>query len=316
MSRGRAYFAIQAIAGAAWWTAVFVFPPVRVATLGNLDPAVIAILDIPLFVVGSALAASGLKAAAVATTAWTLIVTVALGVYATMTGEAGWGVLLMSVSAGGSLLALSLTLIGRVPTEWIIAGPFGFRPADMRARPAVHLMLTALEIVIFWGLFLGVIPFVLSGLELRWGLGIPFPAATRPVGVVVLVFASALGLWSAAVMSRIGGGTPLPAAMPNRLVIAGPYRVVRNPMALASIAQGVAVGMLLSSWLVVLYAISGALLWNYAVRPHEERDLEARFGDEFRRYRAAVRCWWPRLRPYVPAPAGNEPSKFVGEVTS
>ena len=312
MSWGRAYFAIQAIAGAAWWAAVFVFPPVRGATLGSLDPVVIAILDIPLFVAGSALAAAGLKAAGVATTAWTVIVTFALGGYATMTGEAGWGVLLMSVSAGGSLLALSLTLIGRVPTEWIIAGPFGFRPADVRARPAVHLMLTAVEIVIFWGLFLGVIPLVVSVLEQRWGLGIPFPASARPVGVVVLVLASALGLWSAAVMSRIGRGTPLPAAMPNHLVIAGPYRVVRNPMALASIAQGVAVAMLLSSWLVVLYAVSGALLWNYAVRPHEERDLEARFGAEFRRYRAAVRCWWPRLRPYVPVPAGDDGQYALG----
>jgi protein-S-isoprenylcysteine O-methyltransferase Ste14 len=52
--------------------------------------------------------------------------------------------------------------------------------------------------------------------------------------------------------------------MPNRLVVAGPYRWVRNPMALASIAQGVAVGLILSSWLVVVYAVAGALLWPIA----------------------------------------------------
>ena len=66
-------------------------------------------------------------------------------------------------------------------------------------------------------------------------------------------------------------------------------------MAIAGITQGVAVGLILSSWLVVAYAIAGSLLWNFVVRPLEEHDLEARFGDQYRRYRSAVRCWWPRL---------------------
>ncbi|MDI2023423.1 hypothetical protein PJL18_03971 [Paenarthrobacter nicotinovorans] len=82
--------------------------------------------------------------------------------------------------------------------------------------------------------------------------------------------------------------------MPNRLVIAGPYRWVRNPMAVAGIAQGVGVGLLLGSWLVVAYAMIGSLVWNYVVRPLEEADLENRFGAEFRRYRSSVSCWLPR----------------------
>ncbi len=53
---------------------------------------------------------------------------------------------------------------------------------------------------------------------------------------------------------------------------------------------------MLGSWLVVAYAVIGSLLWNYAVRPHEEADLERRFGTEFQRYRDSVRCWIPRLR--------------------
>lgn len=47
-----------------------------------------------------------------------------------------------------------------------------------------------------------------------------------------------------------------------------------------SIVQGVAVGLILSSWLVIVYAIAGSLLWNYAIRPLEESDLETRFGDD------------------------------------
>jgi hypothetical protein len=74
-------------------------------------------------------------------------------------------------------------------------------------------------------------------------------------------------------MSTLGDGTPLPSAMPNRLVIAGPYRWVRNPMAVSGIVQGAAVGFILQSWLVVAYAVVGSLVWNYAIRPHEESDL-------------------------------------------
>jgi protein-S-isoprenylcysteine O-methyltransferase Ste14 len=61
-------------------------------------------------------------------------------------------------------------------------------------------------------------------------------------------------------------------------VLAGPYRHVRNPMAVAGIAQGVAVALWLGSWAVLLYAVSGALLWHMAIRSAEERDLAERFG--------------------------------------
>ena len=298
---GRLYFAAQAIAGGAWWVAVFLSPAVSGATVGGLDPVIVAVFDIPLFVCASAAAALGSRVAAVISTGWTFLVTGGLAVYATVTTEAGWGVLLMAAAAGGSAIALCLMLLGRVPTEWIVSrGPFAFRPADARVAASAHVAATAVEILIFWGFFLGAIPLVLAFLEQRWGLTMPLPPIAGPTGVAVFLLASALGLWSAAVMSTRGGGTPLPSAMPNRLVVAGPYRFVRNPMAIAGIVQGVAVGLLLSSWLVIAYAIAGSLVWNYVVRPIEESDLAARFGDEYRRYRVSVRCWWPRVRP-IPA---------------
>jgi hypothetical protein len=46
---------------------------------------------------------------------WTVMVTVVLAVYATITGEAGWGVLAMGAAAGGSLAALSKTRPSRRP---------------------------------------------------------------------------------------------------------------------------------------------------------------------------------------------------------
>ena len=296
MTVGRWYFAAQAVGGAGWWLAVLLVPVVREATLGRLDPLPIALADIPLFVVASGVAAFGVRAAAVIAAGWTCLVAVALTAYATVTGEAGWGVLIMAAAAGGSLIALSLMLLGRVPTRWLIVGPFAFRTARPRSVGAI-LAATAVQVIIFWGVFLVVGPLILVALEYRWNVGFGFPEFARPVGVTVLVLASALGVWSAGAMVVGGRGTPLPVAMPSRLVVVGPYRLVRNPMAVAGIVQGVAVGLVFSSWLVVAYAVIGSVIWNLAVRPHEEADLERRFGGDYSSYRDAVRCWIPRLRP-------------------
>ncbi|WP_316317688.1 methyltransferase family protein [Clavibacter michiganensis] len=289
----RLWFAAQALGGAAWWIAVPLVPAVRVATLGSLDPLPVALLDVPLFVVGSALAAAGIRWAAVVASAWTLLVAVALAAYATFTTEAGIGVVIMAAAALGSLVACALLLLGRLPTRWALIGPFAARPADASAPTSRHVTATALQIAVFWGSFLVVAPLGIRWLELRWRVAVPLPSWSLPVGIAVLVIASALGIWSAAAMSTRGGGTPLPAATATRLVIAGPYRFVRNPMALAGVTQAAAVGLMLGAWLVVAYAVIGSSLWNHVVRPGEEADLEARFGDPFRRYRAAVRCWVP-----------------------
>lgn len=298
---GRWYFAVQSLAGAAWWVSVFLVPPVRQATLGTIDPTIAAVLDVPLFVIASGIAAFGVRWAAILATGWTILVTIALGAFAAVTGQAGAGAVLMIVAAVGSVVALALVSTGGIPRDWVAVGPFAFRPADADASVAAQLGRTGAEIVVFWGLFLGVIPAVLVFLERRWQVTIDVSAAwSAPLvglGVAILLLGSALGLWSAATMASRGSGTPLPSAMPNRLVVAGPYRFVRNPMALGSIAQGVGLGLALSSWMVVVYALSGAVLWNIVVRPVEERDLEARFGQPYERYRDELRCWLPTLRP-------------------
>lgn len=297
----RLFFSLQAIAGAGWWVLVFMVPSVRGATLGGLDPVLIAVLDIPLFVVCSALAAVGLRPrvwgeaswAALVAVPWTVFVAAAMAAYATITQDAGWGALLMLAAAGGSVVALTVLVLARVPSEWIVTGPFAFRTARASGRRRL-LVQTGMQIVVFWATCLAVIPLAIVWFETRWRLHLPMPIVVTVAGGILFVAASGLGLWSAHAMSTVGRGTPLPSAQPRHLVIAGPYRFVRNPMALAGIAQGVAVGMLVGSWLVVLYAVSGSLVWNYLIRPHEEDDLAERFGAEFERYRDSVGVWWPR----------------------
>lgn len=123
-------------------------------------------------------------------------------------------------------------------------------------------------------------------------------AGRQALALLLFVGGAALANFSAYFMVTRGEGTPLPSDCPRKMVVVGPYRHIRNPMALGSLAQGFAIGLALSSPLVLLYALAGTLGWNYLVRPWEEWDLEQRFGDDYARYRAAVRCWIPRCQPY------------------
>lgn len=293
----RGYFGLQALAGLIWWICVFTVDPVREATLGGADPVIVAILDLPLFVAASALAAAGLRWACRIAVPWTLLVATVLVLGATITGRAGWGALAMIGASVGGVAAWLLMSQGRIPAERVLIGPLGFRVARPapRRRQVTH---TFLQLAGFWIFFLLLLPLVIAWFEARWGLRAESPPVLAPctlgLGAILLLLASALGIWAAITMSTLGDGTPLPSATARRLVIAGPYVFVRNPMALAGIVQAIGVGLMLGSWLVVLYALCGAAYWNWLVRPLEEQELQQRFGAAYVAYRTRVRCWIPR----------------------
>ena len=93
----------------------------------------------------------------------------------------------------------------------------------------------------------------------------------------------------------IGGkGTPLPAMTASELVVRGPYRFVRNPMAVAGAAQTIGVGIMLQTWSVFVAAVGGAAFWHLVIRPVEEADLLDRFGASYEHYRRTTRCWVPK----------------------
>lgn len=151
-----------------------------------------------------------------------------------------------------------------------------------------------------WAIFLGAGPWMAYRLE-SW-LGFDRFRFDFPLALAVALFGAGwIVAWLSAyfIVTR-GDGTPLPLDATNALVIAGPYRWVRNPMAFASLLQGAAIGLGAGSPLVLLYVLVGALMWNYGARPWEEADLEAKFGAPYARYKGEVSCWLPRLRPHSP----------------
>lgn len=93
-----------------------------------------------------------------------------------------------------------------------------------------------------------------------------------------------------------GRGTPMPAVPPQRLVVVGFYRFVRNPMYV-----GFAVGWI-GLWIVFgtanLEAIAGVVVVAVAVHLfvvfYEEPTLRHKFGSDYDEYCRHVRRWWPR----------------------
>lgn len=154
------------------------------------------------------------------------------------------------------------------------------------------LFRTAVQTVLFWGVFL----FALPRLIIEVDAGRFQSDACLAIGLGVFVVSSGLGLWSGWTMAVKGGGTPLPLDPTTRLVVGGPYSRVRNPMAIAGLSQGAGVGLWLGSPLVLAYVVCGGIVWHVLVRPWEERQLAARFGVEYERYRSRVKCWCPRWR--------------------
>ncbi|MFH1300565.1 MAG: isoprenylcysteine carboxylmethyltransferase family protein [Planctomycetota bacterium] len=154
------------------------------------------------------------------------------------------------------------------------------------------------QTVIFWCLFLFVIPAGLIWLESFFGGNRFHFTGQHLLGMTLFVLGGSLGLTSGAMMGIYGRGTPLPLDAARRLVVVGPYRYVRNPMAIAGLTQGLAVALYFGSWLTIIYVITGFFLWNYYVRPIEEQDLLQRFPDDYSAYRSTIRCWIPCWRGY------------------
>src|SRR6185503_6520605 len=173
-----------------------------------------------------------------------------------------------------------------------------FRRASA-STPTLHVLATLGQIAVFWTFFLGLVPLAILVVESRLGWPAYSFAGQKALAAFLFLLFSALGLASGVTMASRGIGTPLPFAAPNRLVVGGPYAYLRNPMVVAGLGQGMAVGMWLGSGAVLGYVSVGGLIWNFLVRPAEERDLLETFGDSYRLYCRQVQCWIPRLRPFV-----------------
>jgi protein-S-isoprenylcysteine O-methyltransferase Ste14 len=143
----------------------------------------------------------------------------------------------------------------------------------------------------------GLVPWLLTGWEAVEPLS--HRIALRLLGGGLVLAAGAVLVHSFARFVVEGRGTPAPVAPPQRLVVGGLYRHVRNPMYLA--VTGVILGQAPLLWQSVLAAYGAIVfvIFNAFVLVYEEPALTAQFGAEYRAYREAVPRWLPRPKPWT-----------------
>ena len=293
------YYALQGIAVVAWWLCLIFIPASRkhFQLETNSETSLLAfwLADLSLLGIGS-LAASWLcfrKSKHAPAALWFVTGAVSYATFYCLAfaflTDSGWlGVTLMfpaMIWSGNYAIALSSV------------GNLMFRQSKESSTVWI-LSKTFVQIAVVWTLILVVLPYFITVLEDKLRISpLTFPFQ-KFIAAAVFLAISYVGLKSSYTMSKIGKGTPLPLDATRKLVVAGMYSYVRNPMAISGIGQGIAVALFLGSPLVFVYAVTGALLWQFIYRPLEEEDLREKFGENYESYRRNVRCWIPRRRAY------------------
>lgn len=149
-------------------------------------------------------------------------------------------------------------------------------------------------------LFLIVLPFILITLGARLDQWFQWPPILyEPLNLVLgwLLIAAGwgLGIWSNHSQFTIGRGTPVPLMATQELIIQPPYSYCRNPMALGAIVMYLGVAVLFRSiGSVVLVLLGAGLLLTY-IKRIEEKEMEARFGQEYLEYKKKTPFLIPRF---------------------
>ena len=143
----------------------------------------------------------------------------------------------------------------------------------------------------------GAILWISAGSPVSWSLAGP----AEPRFWLAILFAAPgifLASWTTRLFVTAGEGTPAPWDPPKKLVVAGPYRHVRNPMITGVLLVLTAESLIFISWplfgwMLAFYVLNTA----YFIR-FEEPGLQRRFGKDYLLYKANVPRWIPRLRPW------------------
>ena len=127
------------------------------------------------------------------------------------------------------------------------------------------------------------------GIEAAWPTH-PLPSALALVGVVLVLLA--VTLFALSIRELRTARTAFRTRQPTTTIVrTGPYRLSRNPIYLAFALLQLGIGLWQNSAWVLGLLVPALALVSWGTIAREERYLEEKFGDEYRRYNACVRRW-------------------------
>ena len=150
--------------------------------------------------------------------------------------------------------------------------------------------------ITYAALFIGFVLVYLPSRFLSWS-GIVAAATTgapQVAGMIFVTIGTAIALWCVFTFAFIGKGTPAPFDPPRKLVVRGPYRLVRNPMYIGAGMTLAGAALYYESLSVLFYTCLFFLITHLFVVLYEEPTLRRTFGDEYEDYRRRTRRWWPQ----------------------
>ena len=112
---------------------------------------------------------------------------------------------------------------------------------------------------------------------------------------LVILAGFGFALWSIYVQVTIGRGTPIPLMATQHLVIRPPYSYTRNPMTLGTIVMYLGICVLIGSFSALAIVVVASILLLIYIRLVEEREMLARFGNEYQEYRGRTPFLIPRF---------------------
>ena len=127
------------------------------------------------------------------------------------------------------------------------------------------------------------------GIETGWPTP-PLPSVLAPLGVVLVLLA--VTLYALSIRELRAARTTFRTQRPTTtMVMTGPYRLSRNPIYLAFTLLQLGIGLWWNSAWVLGLLVQAFVLVSFGTVAREERYLQEKFGDEYRRYKADVPRW-------------------------
>jgi protein-S-isoprenylcysteine O-methyltransferase Ste14 len=111
-------------------------------------------------------------------------------------------------------------------------------------------------------------------------------------GLPLLAWGYLQYVWVGTFRTRLGGGGPGLSVPPDRIVEAGPYRWVRNPMYLGHLIFFLGIAITLHSWIAAA-VLAFHVVWFHRRVREDEGHLRERFGDSYADYCRRVKRWIP-----------------------
>ena len=185
----------------------------------------------------------------------------------------------MSLSLSDLVAIIALALWPAVPLFWV----------PVHCAPQVFRRLGLFTYVLPFLTWLPAAAFILSRRSFLLQYQFSFPLAVLAAGGLLLVLGMALQIWTLALLTLPGiMGVPEVTEVKGRLVTGGPFSVVRHPTYLSHTLMLLGVFLLTGVASTGVVTVLDILVVNTMIIPLEERELAARFGEEYEEYRKRV----------------------------